>query len=72
MHTEQPSTLKTDLRSAHDTTQFEKLFDKTRDVSHSRVVRFQVFLYLEKPKRKKFEVELWNVFYLAKTVPNRI
>ena len=43
------------LHCAKGTTPFEKIFDKTPDVSHFRVFGCQAFMYLEKPKRSKFE-----------------
>ena len=43
------------LDSAHGTTPFEKLFDKTPDVSHFQVFECQSFMFSEKLKRNKIE-----------------
>ena len=53
------------LHSAHCTTLFEKIFDKTLDVSHFQVFGCQAFMYLEKPTRNKFESRAAKGFLLG-------
>ena len=53
------------LHSAHGTTPFENLFDKTPCLSYFRVFGCQAFMYSEKPKRKKIESRALEGFLLG-------